>query len=222
MSPPMCTTLASLVFDSTCNTRAASCDTTHVPEVEAAMTIDGWTACTDAELLAAARTDASAFRVLYERYADSVHGFHLRRTRNGDAAYDLTAETFAQAWLSRLRFRDEAGGSARPWLLAIARNVLVTSVRKQVLERSACERLGIEHDSAAAEPANAWLDGLDEAFAGLPAEQRDAIRLRVVDELSYDEVAAALGTSQAAARVRVHRGLRSLRNRFSNGTEASR
>src|SRR5919199_1372115 len=63
---------------------------------------------TDAALLLAARTDAGAFRELYERYADQLHGFHLRRTSDADAAYDLTAETFAQAWLSRARFRDEA------------------------------------------------------------------------------------------------------------------
>ena len=69
---------------------------------------------TDAELIRAARTDAGAFRELYDRYADQVYGYHLRRTRDLHAAHDLTAETFAQAWLSRGRFRDRAGGSAGP------------------------------------------------------------------------------------------------------------
>ena len=55
----------------------------------------------DATLLREARSHPGAFRELYERYADGVHGFHLRRTRDADAAHDLTAETFAQAWLSR-------------------------------------------------------------------------------------------------------------------------
>jgi DNA-directed RNA polymerase specialized sigma24 family protein len=50
----------------------------------------------DAALLAAARTDAGAFRELYDRYAERVLGYHLRRTRDEDAAHDLTAETFAQ------------------------------------------------------------------------------------------------------------------------------
>ena len=53
---------------------------------------------TDAELLLAARTDPMAFRELYERYADQVHGYMQRRTRDDDAAFDLTAETFARAW----------------------------------------------------------------------------------------------------------------------------
>jgi RNA polymerase sigma-70 factor (ECF subfamily) len=60
----------------------------------------------DAELLRAARSDPAAFRELYERHAVQIHGLHLRRTRDADAAHDLTAETFAQAWLSRRRFRD--------------------------------------------------------------------------------------------------------------------
>jgi RNA polymerase sigma-70 factor (ECF subfamily) len=179
---------------------------------------------TDAELLLAARTDPAAFRALYERHAAAIHGFHLRRAGDREAALDLTAETFAQAWLSRTRFRDRAGGSAMPWLLAIARNVLVSSVRKRVLERGARERLGLAESraEAAVEPAEAWLDGLDEALAELPAGQRDAVRLRVVDGLPYDEVAAALGTTAEAARVRVHRGLAGLRNRLADRPEAGR
>src|SRR4051812_50067673 len=67
---------------------------------------------TDAQLLRAARRDADAFRELYERYAERIHSYHARRCREADAAYELSAETFAQAWLARARFRDEAGGSA--------------------------------------------------------------------------------------------------------------
>ncbi len=170
---------------------------------------------TDAELIAAARTDAAAFRSIYDRYAARVLRYHERRTHHADAAHDLTAETFAQAWLARGRFRDEAGGSAGPWLFAIARHVLLASVRKRALEQTAARRLGIELSGNAAEPEEAWLDGLDEALADLPETQREAIRLRVVDDLAYDQVAASLGTSPEAARVRVHRGLATLRNRLS-------
>ena len=123
---------------------------------------------TDAALLAAARTDAAAFRALYDRYAARVLRYHERRTRDPDAAHDLTAETFAQAWLSRTRFRDEAGGSAAPWLFAIARHVLLGSVRRRTLERRACERLGLEAGASAAVPDETWLEGLDEALDALP------------------------------------------------------
>jgi RNA polymerase sigma-70 factor, ECF subfamily len=175
---------------------------------------------TDADLLAAARTDPAAFRALYDRYAARVLRYHERRTDDPDAAHDLTAETFAQAWLARARFRDEAGGSAGPWLFAIARHVLLASVRRRALEQRACRRLGLELSGTATEPEERWLDGLDEALAELPETQREAIRLRVEDDLAYDDVAASLGTTPEAARVRVHRGLAALRNRLSDARSA--
>ena len=173
---------------------------------------------TDAELIDRARDDPSAFRALYDRHAAAVHGYHLRRSRDPHAAQDLTAETFAQAWIARTRFRDEAGGSAGPWLFGIARNVLMASVRARRLERGACERLGIleELDRPAVEPApdESWLEGLDEAMAGLPGDQREAIRMRIVDDMSYPDAAARLDASPQAVRARVSRGLRTLRTRL--------
>jgi RNA polymerase sigma factor (sigma-70 family) len=181
---------------------------------------------TDAELLAAARTDAEPFRELYDRYAAAVHRFHATRTGERDAALDLTAETFAQAWLSRDRFRDLAGGSAGPWLYAIARHVLLASVRKRALEQTCRERLGIllalDRSPAQTEPREAWLDGLDEALDELPPEIREAVALRVLAELPYDQLGAATGMSPGAARVRVHRGLTALRDRLLQTKEATR
>jgi RNA polymerase sigma factor (sigma-70 family) len=175
----------------------------------------------DAQLLRAARRDADAFRELYERYAERVCAYHERRCRDADSAHELTAETFAQAWIARHRFRDEAGGSAAPWLFGIARNVLLVSVRKGRLERAARERLGLMDDpravaASAAEPDESWLD---DALADLPAGQREALRLRFSDDLSYDGVTEALDTTPTAARVRVHRALTALRNRFTEASE---
>jgi RNA polymerase sigma factor (sigma-70 family) len=175
---------------------------------------------TDAELLAAAGKDASAFRELYDRYCERIHRFQLGRTRNRDAALDLTAETFAQVWLSRDRFRDLADGSAAPWLYAIARHVLIASVRKGRLEEQARTQLRLIRSEAPAEPSSLWVEGLDEAFADLSPELRQAIELRIVDDLPYAEVAAAIGTTSGAARVRVHRGLNALRERLLQTTEA--
>jgi RNA polymerase sigma-70 factor, ECF subfamily len=180
-------------------------------------------ASSDAALLAAARHDARAFHELYVRHAARIHAQHLRQTRDPDAAHDLTAETFAQAWLARERFRDESGGSALPWLLGIARNILLMSVRRNRLEQLACERLGLrdrlDGPPAAVEPDASWLDGLDELLADLPGGQREALRLRVLEDRDYEGVADALGTSPQAARVRVHRALRILRHRLTEPKE---
>jgi RNA polymerase sigma-70 factor (ECF subfamily) len=172
----------------------------------------------DAALVRAAHADPAAFRELYDRYASRVYGYHLARTGDPDAAFDLTAETFAQAWLVRRRFRDQAGGSAGPWLFGIARNLVSQSVRRGRIESKACERLGVrdrlDEPAATAEADESWLEGLDEALDELPESQRTAVELRVVDGLEYEEVAAALGTSPGAARVRVARGLGQLRHRL--------
>jgi RNA polymerase sigma factor (sigma-70 family) len=192
---------------------------THPPPVIPA-------SASDADLVRASLGDAEAFRALYDRHAARVHAGLLRQTRDDDAAYDLTAETFAQAWLVRARFRDEAGGSALPWLLGIARNVLLASVRRRRLEQRACERLGLrdrfDGPPAAADPVDAWLDGLDELLADLPPGQREALQLRLVEDRDYAGVAAALGTTEQAARVRVHRALRVLRARISEPKELLR
>lgn len=192
---------------------------------------------TDAELLAEARHDAGAFRELYDRYAQPMFAYHRRRAPDLDSAYDLTAETFAQAWLSRLGFRNEADGSAGPWLFGIARHVVAASARSGALESRARERLGIleaadrradEADPAAASRGSrsaggtAWGDDLDRAFTDLPAGVRSAVTLRVLEEEDYADVARRLGTTPQAARVRVHRGLNTLRHVLTNRSEVSR
>lgn len=177
----------------------------------------------DARLLRAARKDPAAFRQLYDRYAEAIHAYHLRRAKNVEAANDLTAETFAQTWLSRARFRDQANGSAAPWLYGIARYVLLASVRRQRLERAACERLGVyerlDDLPSAATPEESWLDGLDDMLEELPPGQREALRLRFEDDLDYEGVATALDTTPTAARIRVSRGLATLRRRMTRSME---
>ena len=98
---------------------------------------------TDAQLLTAASRDrdTAAFGELYRRHAGQVHAYLGRRLPG--AASDLAAETFAQAWLSRRRFRDDHAGSALPWLIGIARNCLRESIRRDRVETRARERLGL-------------------------------------------------------------------------------
>jgi RNA polymerase sigma-70 factor (ECF subfamily) len=174
---------------------------------------------TDAELLKAARHDPEAFRELYERYAAWIRGWFLRHTSSDTAALDLTAETFAQAFGAAKRFRDEAGGSAAPWLFGIARNLLRQYHKHNRIDTAARERLGIPIAFAECEDyervderdeATTLLPRLRSAVRSLPSEQRRALLLRIVHGLPYDEVAGRLGCSQNAARLRVSRALRAL------------
>jgi RNA polymerase sigma factor (sigma-70 family) len=174
---------------------------------------------TDAELLRAARHDPQAFRELYERYASWMRSWFLRHTGSESAALDLTAETFAQAFSAARRFRDEAGGSAAPWLFGIGRNLLRQYHKHNRIETAARERLGIPLAFAECEDyervderdeAVALAPRLRSAMGKLPSEQRRALMLRVIHQLPYEEVAGRLGCSQNAARLRVSRALRAL------------
>ena len=80
-------------------------------------------AATDAELIRRARWDAEALAELYLRYRDELYAWFRSRVPEA-AASELTAELFAQVALSLGRFRDEAGGSAGPWLYGIGKNLL--------------------------------------------------------------------------------------------------
>jgi RNA polymerase sigma-70 factor (ECF subfamily) len=165
-------------------------------------------------LLGEAGRDPAAFSVLYARHVEAVHGW--LRQRIEWAAADLTAETFARAWLVRSRFRDSRDGSALPWLLGIASNLLADTARHDRIETRARERLGLSLDLADEEGFTEVDERLSPRLAlaryveSLPAHERDALDLRIVQELSYDEVGARLGIRPAAARLRVSRALRRL------------
>ena len=174
---------------------------------------------TDAELLQAAKADPQAFREIYERYAVWMRSWFQRQTGSETAALDLTAETFAQAWRGVRRFRDMADGSAAPWLFGIARNLLRQYHKHNRIETAARARLGLPIDWEGTEAydavderlhANGLKPALRSAVSALPSDQRAALELRVIEQLGYDEISAALGCSINAARLRVSRALRSL------------
>src|SRR5206468_10853555 len=97
------------------------------------------------------------------------------------AASDLTAETFARAWLGRGRFRDERDGSALPWLLGIAANVLADTVRRDRIETRARERLGLRLDLASEDGYTAVEERLsprltlERSLGSLPEHERRAV-----------------------------------------------
>jgi RNA polymerase sigma-70 factor (ECF subfamily) len=168
----------------------------------------------DAQLLRRAREDPEALGELYLRYRDDLYAWFRTRLPESDAS-ELTAELFAQVALSVRRFRDEAGGSAAPWLYGIAKNLLRRYYERGRLEDGARRRLGMpirsyEHDFEAAEERLAADDlrpALGEALRSLPRGQREALALRVVDELPYERIAETLACTETAARLRVMRAL---------------
>ena len=160
--------------------------------------------------------------------------FLARRTLDAAIAADLAAETFALAFRSWPRLLGRSEEEVRGWLFTVARRQVSRYLRRGRVERRAVQRLGIRvpslhEDDLAAIDERAGLSELRAALgvelARLSLEQRDALRLRVVEERSYAEVATTLGISEQAVRARVSRGLRALAGAlepYRTGRELSR
>ena len=179
----------------------------------------------DGELLAAViGGDGQAFATFYRRHLSAVVAFLLRETGDREVTADLTAEVFAAVFLFARRFRPRDAGSARPWVLGIARNKLLESRRRGRVEDRARRRLAFEPevlddddlarvDELAAAPGNAVLELVEQ----LPDRQRDAVRARVIEDREYGEIARKLNCSELVARQSVSRGLSRLRHRMTGG-----
>jgi RNA polymerase sigma-70 factor (ECF subfamily) len=159
------------------------------------------------------------FDELWAAHAESLLRFFVRRTMDQEAAVDLVAETFAAAFIGRRRFRGSSDEQVAAFLFGIGRRQLAQWYRRGTVRRRALERLGIERPTlddesfarieelARSAPERA---AIAEALRRLSAEHQEALRLRVVEERDYGEVAAALGVSEQTARARVSRALRAL------------
>lgn len=181
-----------------------------------------WDALGDYELLQESAVNPDAFGVFYDRHIDAVIRFLVRRTACKELSADLAAETFAAAFIARKRYRDRGGG-ARPWIMTIAHNKLVKTMKRGQAEDRARKRLGIprvEMTDESFERAEqlADIEGerklIAEAVEQMPGDLAAAVYLRVGLDLPYAEVARRLDCTEGAARVRVMRGLAKLAERM--------
>ncbi len=165
--------------------------------------------------------DPEGFVPFYQAEAEAVLMFLTRRTLDGEVALELTAETFAQAWLSWPRLRTDSREEMRAWLFTIARRQLGRYLRRGHAQRVALRRLGIRtpvahEDDLEAIEAAAGVEAVRRELAveleRLTVDQRNALQLRVIDEMPYEEVAVRLGISEPTARARVSRALRSMQH----------
>jgi RNA polymerase sigma factor (sigma-70 family) len=167
-------------------------------------------------LLVRSQSDVLALEALYRDLAPEILGWFRGRVSDREVARDLLAETFAQVICSVARYRGEDDAAAVGWVWAIARNLLRRYYRHQKVEARARQRIGMVHASPPETPdeqvrADPCIgERLHAALDELPADTRESVLLRMVDELSYDEIASRQGCSQSAARKRVSRGMRTL------------
>ncbi len=156
--------------------------------------------------------DVDAFEALFRQHQRAVYGWILRITRDAAAAEELIVETFWRIHSARARFNPAQGFEG--WARRIATRAALDWLRTSRTKRE----LSLEDCAEAAAPAQADPAVTTEirmktaqAFGRLPAKLRIAATLAVIEELPHKEVAAALGISVAAVKVRVFRALRLLR-----------
>lgn len=181
----------------------------------------------DAELILRSAQEPELFGSLFERHAEPMLAFFARRTLDAEAAAELVAETFAEAFSSRGRFRN-VGADGAGWLYGIGRHLLSRYFRNGAVDARARRRLAMPERTVGDDDYERIEELIDfehirndvrEALEGLSEEQRDAVTLRVVDGLGYATVASTLGCTEPTARARVSRGLRRIARELDLGDE---
>jgi RNA polymerase sigma-70 factor, ECF subfamily len=157
--------------------------------------------------------DREAFALLYDAYAPRIHRYLSYRVQDRATAEDLTSTVFLKA-LANIHRLDPEKGTASAWLYAIARNSLTDHFRSRrttVDIEDVWDALASGADVARDAEMAERLRDVDAHLMALPAAQREVILLRLWDGLSYAEIAAATGKSEAACKMACSRGLQALR-----------
>ncbi|HEV8653188.1 MAG TPA: RNA polymerase sigma factor [Actinomycetes bacterium] len=172
----------------------------------------------EAVLTAAVRGDDEAFRELWRDLQPPL--LRYLRVRAPDVADDLAAETWLEVIRGLRRFTGDEQGF-RAWMFTIARHRAIDWRRRAARQHTELLPSEALLDRAAPDdPAVAALEAISTrsalaVLATLPAEQAEAILLRVVAGLDVAEVAGIMGKRPGTVRVLTHRGLRRLAERFS-------
>lgn len=169
----------------------------------------------DEELALAARTDAAAFGLLYDRHRLAVFRYARTRTASEDDAVELTAVAFERALAAMPRYRPTGGGFLA-WLLRIARNAAIDAHRRpstMPLDEGVPDERRTNAPEATA-LMNESRVTLLAAVNGLPEIQREAIVLRYAARLTAREIGDVIGRSDQATQKILSRALATIRETF--------
>jgi RNA polymerase sigma-70 factor (ECF subfamily) len=179
---------------------------------------DGCSASDEPALVDAARTDATAFGTLYQRYLARIYRYLRIHSHSDEDAADLTQQVFLRALAALPTYR-ERGAPFGAWLFRIARHAAIDARRR---ERSmvawdalpAALQPSSAHDPEAAAIKREALARLGEVLIRLDKEQRELLALRFAARLSAPEIAIVVGKSPAAVKKQLTRLIHSLREQY--------
>lgn len=158
--------------------------------------------------------DVEAFAVLVDRYQDDFIAYATHMTGNGDEAADIVQESLVRAFRSLRRCGDPT--RFKGWLFRIVSNQCKTHVtrgkrRKKDRLDDIPEEIPSSHEADAAARTHELRGHLQTALEQLPADQREALVLKYIQELSLHEMTDLLGASTSALKMRLKRGREALR-----------
>ncbi len=187
--------------------------TTHRPQT-------GLDSQSDEELMDLYRRGDSmaktAFQLIFERYGGRVLMFLSRRVPNSRLAEDLTQEVFFKLHRSKHLYNSTLPFS--PWLFSIARSVMLDHLKRRDLEDPVGDASNFDKfpTTTESQPATGLNSEPSLALGRLPEAQSEAIRLRVYENETFDEIALRLSTSPDNARQLFSRGIKKLRSLLKN------
>jgi RNA polymerase sigma-70 factor (ECF subfamily) len=162
--------------------------------------------------------EGDALAGLYEATAQGMINFVYGLTGDRALSEDVLQEVFLR--VHRVRHTYTPGRPVRPWLYGIARHVAIDTLRKRGREMPVGDETTLERAAPAPGAALEMAD-LEAALASLPKTQREAFLMTKVSGLSVREAAAALGASEGAVKVGVHRAVKALRSSLREESENS-
>ncbi len=167
---------------------------------------------------AAAKGDIDAFETLLGLYQNKVYGLALRMCGSEEDAWDVAQEAFLAAWRALPGFRGESGFST--WLYRLTANAAIDCLRREKKRRGELSieggELPLSLPDVGPSPQEAAEGGelraaVNAALARLTDQHRTVLILRELQELSYEEIAGALGLDLGTVKSRISRARKALR-----------
>jgi RNA polymerase sigma-70 factor (ECF subfamily) len=150
------------------------------------------------------------FREVFEAHHAEIRRYLINRAGDAAVGEELASETFARAFAASGRF----SGAVRPWLFAIATNVLRDELRARRRRFALLERLRGERVDVVAAPPVPGDPDLAAALATLRRDELDVLLLHAWAELTYEEIATALDLPIGTVRSRLSRARARLRSQL--------
>ncbi|HNW36042.1 MAG TPA: RNA polymerase sigma factor [Candidatus Ozemobacteraceae bacterium] len=157
------------------------------------------------------RSDQRAFRDLFARHYNAALRYAFLLCGNREDARDLIQEAFVRVYRGAVQYKMQ--GRFRGWLFTIVRNLAADRVKRRTVKTTGSPAALSAAAKAPAPPVREGGSSFLAQLAGLSEEQREIIVLRVVEEMTYAEIASITGLREENLRQIVSRGLTKLREK---------